>query len=792
MKTIFRNFLTTLRRFKMASALNILGLSVAFAAFILILMQVRYEYSFDKFHRNAGRIYRVEVDAGELGHVPIVSRPFGPTFGDNTAAVEDYCIIRPHFTESYVTVDRNGTETGFLQITMGATPGFTRLFTPEMVEGTDDVLAAPGKALLPASLARKFFGSEFGVLGARITVNSGDQAADFEVGGVYRDFPANSQIKNLVYTSIPEKGENDDWGTFSYTMYVLLQPGADPEAVAQEWNRFDLASKVGWAESPTIGLTELSDIYFDTRPLMADFGTEHGKRTTTDLLLAIALLVIGIAAVNFVNFSTSLTPLRIKSINTQKVLGSPVSTLRAALVAEAEGIALIAFAAAVLWVYLLSGTSFNQFLSGGISLAGNGSLMLTALGVAAAVGLLAGLYPAYYTTSFPPALVLKKGSFGMSAKGRKLRTALIGFQFVVSLGLIVAAMFLQLQNNYLRYIDTGMDQERIAYMQLGGELVGSKAFDTEVKQSPLIEDVAYSQMPIGIGNSHAQWFKDFRGQQISFAVEPVSWNFPQVMGIELADGDYFNERDSIRQGNVYIFNEQAAKDYDLTTRDQIVEWGSGENALKSEIRGIAKDFNFQSLHSSIAPFAMVVRGKQFGATPLPVAYFKIKGDPYAAVDHIERVAAQIDPAYPVSAQFFDTAFNALYQKDRRTTSLITVFSLLAVVISLVGVFGLVVFETQYRRKEIGVRKVMGATVVEILTMFNKSFVRLVFVCFVIAAPLAWYGVTKWLETFAYRTPVYWWVFALSLAVVLLITLITVTVQSWRAATANPVNALKAE
>lgn len=191
-------------------------------------------------------------------------------------------------------------------------------------------------------------------------------------------------------------------------MYVLLQPGADPEAVAQEWNRFDLASKVGWAESPTIGLTELSDIYFDTRPLMADFGTEHGKRTTTDLLLAIALLVIGIAAVNFVNFSTSLTPLRIKSINTQKVLGSPVSTLRAALVAEAEGIALIAFAAAVLWVYLLSGTSFNQFLSGGISLAGNGSLMLTALGVAAAVGLLAGLYPAYYTTSFPPALVLKR------------------------------------------------------------------------------------------------------------------------------------------------------------------------------------------------------------------------------------------------------------------------------------------------------------------------------------------------------------------------------------------------
>ena len=790
MKTIFRNFMTTLRRFKLASGLNILGLSVAFAAFVLILMQVRYEYSFDKFHRNADRIYRVEINMAE-GNVPIVPRPFGETFGRMSAGVEDYTMVMLSFAETYVTVEKNGTKVGFMQEIQHTEASFTNVFTPKMVEGSADALKEPTKILLPASLALKFFGSETGVLGKRMTISG----MDCEVGGVYRDFPTNSQLKNVLYVPLRDEENRNDWGACNFFMYVLLRPGADPAGIMAEWNRFDLTPKIEWSETtPSICITKLSDLYFDTRPFIvgADSATEHGKRTTMNILLAIALLVIGIAAVNFVNFSTSLTPLRIKSINTQKVLGSPVVTLRTALVGEAVGIALIAFGLALLWVYLLSDTGFNELISGGISFSVYKGVILLALGVALAVGLLAGLYPAFYTTSFPPALVLK-GSFGMSPKGRKLRTALIGFQFVVSLGLIVAAMFLQMQNNFLRNVDTGMDQERIAYMHLGGELRGSKAFEALVKQSPLIEDVAYSQMPIGVGNMHPQWFKSVGDKQVGFAAEGVSWNFPQMMGIELVDGAYFNEGDTAKRFNVYLFNERAAKDYGLTTQDRVIEWGSGEDAAMSEIRGFVKDFNYRSLHAAIEPMAMVIRGREFGGgSRLPVAYFKITGDPYAAADHIKRVAAEIDPAYPVDLQFFDTAFNTLYQKDRRTTSLITVFSLLAVIISLVGVFGLVVFETQYRRKEIGVRKVLGATVAEILAMFNRSFVRLVIVCFVVAAPLAWYGVTKWLETFAYRTPIHWWVFALSLFIVLLITLITVTIQSWRAATANPVNSLKTE
>lgn len=781
MKTIFRNFITTLRRFRLASALNIVGLSVAFAAFILILMQVRYEYSFDKFHRNAGRIYLVEQQIAE-GNIPIVPRPFGKTFGTMNAGIEAYAIISPPYYESYVTVERGGAKVGFVQPVPQAEASFTRIFTPEMVEGPADVLSEPGKALIPVSLARSFYGQETGVVGRKLNVNG----TDYEVGGVYKDFPPNSQIKNTIYLPLVNKDNEDSWGNSNYQMYVLLHPGADPKSIVEEWSRFDLSAKMEWDAEPKPNLVKLSDIYFDERPSLVPSMYEHGKRTTTDILLAIAVLVIGIAAVNFVNFATSLTPLRIKSINTQKVLGSPVSMLRAALVGEAVGIAVLAFGFAMLWIWLLRDTGFNALISGGISFSVYRGVIFLAGGVALAVGLLAGLYPAFYTTSFPPALVLK-GSFGLSPRGRKLRTALIGFQFVVSLGLIVAAMFMQMQNRFLRRVDTGMDSERIAYMRLGGELRGSKAFEAQVKQSPLIADVAYSQMPVGVGNLHSQWGRSLRGKQITFVTEPVSWNFPQMMGIGLAEGAYFHEGDSPKKNNIYIFNEKAAKEFGITMQDRITEWDS-DDAPQSEIRGIVKNFNYSSLHSEIEPMALVMApGRNF-----PIAYFKITGDPFAAADHIRHVAAQIDPVYPVDLKFFDAAFDVLYQKDRHTASLITIFSLLAVIISLVGVFGLVVFETQYRRKEIGVRKVLGATVAEILAMFNRSFVRLVIVCFVVAAPLAWYGVTKWLETFAYRTPIYWWVFALSLVIVLLITLITVTVQSWRAATANPVNALKTE
>lgn len=789
MKTIFRNFMTTLRRFKLASGLNILGLSVAFAAFIVILMQVSYEHSFDKSY--AEQVYRVEIN-DSTNHSAWYSRPMCDALLAGSPAIKAGTMNTPYSSSIYLSLERDGSRVAYNEELIHVYSGEADVFGYEIVEGTKAAFDDHTKLILPQSLARKLFGSESAV-GRIVTFEDWKQddgtKTTFEVGAVYKDFPANCSVPNTIKQKFAPADNKDSWGNWNYNLFVTLWPGSDPtEAARQMTEHYNGIGKPDWAGAKyTFALQPIEAVYHD---MTVDSDTApKGSKATMNILLAIALLVIGIAAVNFVNFSTSLTPLRIKSINTQKVLGSPVSTLRAALICEAVGIALIAYGLAVVWVWMLSDTGFNELISGGISFSVYKGIILLALGIALAVGLLAGLYPAFYTTSFPPALVLK-GSFGMSPKGRKLRTALIGFQFVVSLGLIVAAMFLQMQNSFMRNMDTGYDKDQIAIVQLSRDLAKADMKGTvinQLKSDANIADVAFGAMLIGTSDQYMTWGRKTReGQDVHFTCFPVSWNFAEVMGLKIVDGRDFVEDDQTRNG-MFIMNQTAMNSFHLTLDDQI----EGHNNELAPIAGVVKDFNYASLRNNIGPMCLY----QFGREPwqdLRTAYVKVTGDPYAAADHVKKTLSTLDPLYPVDITFYDTAFDNLYQKERKTTSLITIFSLLAVVISLVGVFGLVVFETQYRRKEIGVRKVLGATVTEILAMFNRSFVRLVIVCFVVAAPLAWYGVTKWLETFAYRTPIHWWVFALSLFIVLLITLITVTIQSWRAATANPINSLKTE
>ncbi len=784
-----RNFLVTLKRFRMASGLNILGLSVAFAAFILILMQVSYEQGFDKGYPQ--QVYRVEAK-DSVDHWAIFARPAIDVLLGGSPAIAQGTMRPCYLGDQYVSLERNGTKTAYIESYAPIYPGDFEVFGYELTEGTREAFDDHTKLLLPQSIARKFFGNESAV-GRLITFeNQTDEEGrkkTFEVGAVYRDFPANSSVPNCIKQKMAP-GENEgQWGNQNYWCFVTLWPGSDPEEAARQMTQaYASFGKPDWVSGEqTFVLQPIDEVYYDTT-VSFDMAPK-GNRTTMTLLLSIALLVIGIAAVNFVNFATSLTPLRIKNINTRKVLGSPVGTLRAELIFESAGIALLGFGLALLWVYLLGDTGFNELISGGISFSTYSGVIWLGLAVALGVGVLAGIYPAVYTTSFPPALVLK-GSFGMSPKGRKLRTALIGFQFVVSLGLIVAAMFMQLQNSYLRGVDTGMNRDQIAIVHLSSELAEperQKTLVNRLKESAAVEDVAFASARVGCQDGYMRWGRNLAdGRDINFTCVPVSWNFLRVMGLPVVEGRDFEEEDELRAGT-FIFNQTAMRECNLTLDNRVF----GHQSDLVPIAGVVRDFNFASLRDAIGPMCFY----QFGKEPwrnLDVMYIKIKGDPFAGAAHIKRTLAELDPLYPADIEFYDTVFNALYQKELKVTALITVFSLLAVVLSLMGVFGLVVFETQYRRKEIGVRKVMGATVAEILAMFNRSFVRLVLICFVVAAPLAWYGVSEWLGTFAYRTPIYWWVFAVSLLIVLVITLATVTIQSWRAATANPVEAFKTE
>ncbi len=374
----------------------------------------------------------------------------------------------------------------------------------------------------------------------------------------------------------------------------------------------------------------------------------------------------------------------------------------------------------------------------------------------------------------------------MSPQGKKLRTALVGFQFVVSIGLIIAALFMQVQNSFLRGVDTGMETEQVMVAQLTPEIITKHrhTLEEQLREGPQIVQVAYAGAVFGTGDQATMGFgrQNKLGEMINFDVIQASWSFPEVLGLKVVEGRTFRPEDEQKDRESYVFNQTAGRLLDLH---------EGDPVDGAPVGGIVADYNYKSLRVGIDPMAIVVN-LGFADDWMSFLYIRFSGDPQPAMEHVRRTVRAIDPTFPVEFQFFDAVFNETYQKERKMTGLITGFSLLAVIISLVGVFGLVVFETQYRKKEIGVRRVHGATVGEILAMFNRRFVWIVAICFLVAAPLAWYGITEWLGNFAYRTPLHWWVFACSLLVVLLITLLTVTVQSWRAATENPVESLKSE
>jgi putative ABC transport system permease protein len=412
------------------------------------------------------------------------------------------------------------------------------------------------------------------------------------------------------------------------------------------------------------------------------------------------------------------------------------------------------------------------------------------LGISVLLGLVAGLYPAWYMTSFQPALVLK-GSFGLSASGRKLRTALIGFQYVVSIGLIIGSSFIQIQNNYMRSYKLGFDKDQVAMVTLSQDIV-TKSGDllvNRLKEYAGIEDVGFANTIVGASDVYSANYFRCNNKEFNSEVIDVSWNFLNVMGIPVTSGRDFSRSDA-QSDSTYacIFTKRML--------DVVPDMEPGYPLEKSwmgtgSIAGFIDNIKVSSLRSSNKPLMFRVSERFSGLT---ISYIRLKvgTNVEEAVAHIHRVITDIDPAYPFEVEFYDTVFNNLYHKEQYLKKMITLFSLLAIVLSIVGVFGLVVFETQYRRKEIGVRKVFGATVQEILNMFNKIYLKVVSICFVIAAPFAYYGVHKWLENFSDKTPVFWWVFVLAFAVVAAITMLTVTFQNWKAANENPVNSVKSE
>ena len=788
MKPIILNLISVIRRFKMATILNILGLSVAFAAFMVIMIQLDFDYGFDKFHKDYDKIFRVERGNLEWRNA-IFMRPFADLFVESSPNVVASTLTTSRAFDVIFTVE-NDEQNVYEDKIMSVTPSFTNVFTVEFVEGDENALKAPETVIIPLSLARKLFENESSI-GKQITIGG---RTNLTIGAIFRDFPVNSIFENCIYMPIPENAGG--WGSASYCFYILLNDAANAPTLFEDFKRnFDISTltslTVHWAEDNFLTFTALEDIHY-VKGVDYDF-TPKSSRQTLSILFSIAIVIIIIASINFTNFSTALTPMRIKSINTQLVLGARRSMLRSSIASEAVVVSFLAYLLAILLVVLFKVTPLAKLVDGDLSLAAHPLIIGGTALVAIVAGILAGLYPAHYMTSFAPALVLK-GSFGLSPKAKNIRSTLIGIQFVASLALIVGAAFMYLQNNFLQNSPLGFDKDNLLTVNMGPIRESRDALTNQLKVYSGIEDVTYGQSLLASSDLYSSTMRKYKEQEIWIQTFMVHHTFLKVMGIKINEGRDFRPEDANTEQGAWIFNEKGREEYGLELNMLFDE-------SKDEVIGFMPDIKFASFREGVRTMGFYVVSERMFAeynmadgAHLSNAYIKVKAGANMrdAISHINATLREFDANTPFNIRFFDETLQKLYEKEIALNSLITLFSIIAIFISIVGVFGMVVFDSESRRKEIGIRKVLGASTMGIIIMFNKGYFKILAICFVIAAPLAWYAVARWLENFAYRTTMHWWVYLFAFVIVAIITVLTVTFQNWRVANDNPVNAIKSE
>ena len=801
MKIALRNFLTTLRRYKASSLLNIVGLTLAFTACYIILVQVRWEMTYNRTLRDSERIYLVEsTDWYTPGAWQSwLCRPMVERFITSTSAVESggctwggfgpMTVLREN--ASKMGYDRfNNIYTGSISLPL------LDVFDFKSVAGDVHDLKRAQSVIISRSTAEQLGVGVGDMIWCNIDQPTAENAR--EVVAVFEDFPANSLMAKCHMANDLGDRSLDDPSEWSYNYYIRFQPGTDLRTVIKEWKRLFVemypgeANEEGQLETEPFRLSCIRDLYFeeDSRVPCA-----QGSLVTTYTLLGIALLVIALAFINFVNFFFALVPVRIRTVNTFKVFGAPNASLRFGFVIEAVGLVVIALLLAWYLAFAIQSTELASYISAPLNLAQNLPVIGVLLAVAVVMALVASLYPAWYITSFPPAMVVK-GSFSGTAGGRRLRTLLLGFQFTISLGLIVATGFILLQHNFMLRQEMGFDRRNLMVVQLSEKAaLGYDALRDRLLTDPRVVDVTGAEGRL-VGVNRMSWGRNYKGQRVSMQAYIVRWNFPKMMGIAITDGRDFLETDEHKETGMLICNEAARREYGFELGDEI-----GGFCGTDPLVGVCADFHFRPMQYDIIPFVFYVIPEEMSqnaggrASQLLYLRYRPEADVEGVADYLRRCIAETDPHLTpgeILIRTFEEELGEQYAKERRLATVVGLFTLLSVVIALMGVFGIVLFETQHRRREVAVRKVMGATTAEILRLFNRHYIQLVVVSFVIAAPLSLWIVRRWIASFAYRTPIHWWVFAAAFVAVLLVTIGTVTFCSWRTAGENPADSVKSE
>ena len=794
MKTILRNLFYTLKRFQTASVLNLLGLSAAFAAFVLLMMKVSYERNFDTCYPHADRLVMLNLsEAKGSNHVSLLPRGPIDYLIQQVPGIEYGTIYSPAWSKQAFYTDPKNPQY-FYEEPWAVYPDFGKIIGLKFVEGSDQEMNQPESVIISESYARKLFPNG-NALGSYLYTDTPDwrnpEATKFRICGIFEDLPENCQFKNDLFVPMGKLQEND-WGSQNFFAFFLLKPGVSVEEVNQQIAATEANKRLFTGDSGTqkLYVIPIQKLYYD---MHSPYYFQTGSRSTMTLLVSIGFLIILIACINLINFSTALAPVRMRSINTQKVLGSTNGELRRALVAESVSIVLIGWLLSLGIVSALIRLNVLSFMGFTPSLLVYWKYVLYTGVIALLTGIVAGLYPSWYMTSFPPALVLK-GNYALSGKGKRLRTILIGFQYIVSFALIVTAAFIFLQNRFMRNHELGIDKDQVLVASLPQMPYHSspyRKFDSQLKSFAEIDDIAYAKWELGATEGYTQYTFRYKGNNYGHQYIDVTTNFCRVMGMHILSGSDFLPSDSIYTSQLNFIATQDLQEESGIPAGETLDffpWG-----MSATLKGYVNNVQFTSLKTGSVPYIFCPNGI-YSNNVLPFAYIRIKAGSNmdSALKHIRQTMSECFTGYPTEVKFYDQIYGQLYQKETNQQKIITWFSLLAILISLVGVFGLIIFEAAHRRKEIGVRKVYGASTGQILWMFGRSYLTLSIVCSLLASPIAWYAVSEWLKQFNEKIPISPWVFLITCIIISLITLITITIQNYRTARNNPVNSLKSE
>lgn len=786
-KSAWRNMLKN----KSFTLINISGLAIGITVCMLIFLFILNEFSVDNFHKNEKDIYRVmrhfEQD-GKLGSVAYLSGPYGPALLNDFGG-QVMRSVRVIQNDNLVTV---GTTSFHEKRVLDVDTGFFSMFSFPLIAGNPaTVLKDPGNVVLTESTAKKYFGSVENAMGKMVMV---DKELPLTVAGVARDVPSNSHLEFDMVVPIENYRDIGIMTTWIYNglyTYIQLKPNTRAANVEKELPAFmqkymgsDMR-KYGFDFSLT--LMPLKDIY------LADGsfdGVRHGNKTVVYIFLSIAILILLIACINFMNLSTVRASERSKEVGLRKVLGAVRTSLVRQFIGESVLITAIACAVAVGLMMLVT-PWYNHLLGYSLTVSwASWPVWIFIATIIVVVGFLAGSYPAFVLSAFSPIQALK-GKLRIGKGGSVFRQALVVVQFSISVFLIIGTLIIGKQMHFIKNKQLGYSKDQTVIIPIDNSELhnNSEAFKAGLQNQSSVQTVSLMSGEPG-GFFDTQMF-DVEGhtERLPASTEFADFEFVKLLGLKVIAGRDFSAGFPTDTTDAVLINQTAAEKFGWTPESAIGKWlrNTIRDTARRRVIGVVADFNYRTLKRNIEPLVISP------SVDWRVILVKLApGNIQQGLSLIQKQYAKAAPGYPLAFNFLDKQFGEMYKKDIREQSVISIFAALAIFVACLGLFGLASFTTTKRIKEIGVRKVLGSSVKSIVLLLSKDLLKPVLLATCIAIPLSYWVMGNWLQNFAYKTPLSWWLFVLAAFITFAIALITVSVKALKAATANPVTSLRTE